>query len=61
MEVVIPVELEVTSAQMKCVQDQENDMLVRTELDLLDERRERAHVRNACFQAEVTRSYNMKV
>lgn len=34
---------------------------MRTKLDLLDEKRERAQVRNVCYQAKVTRTYNKKV
>ncbi|GKV48228.1 hypothetical protein SLEP1_g55054 [Rubroshorea leprosula] len=60
-EAVIPVEVGLPSARSDCHDDQINRQLLRENLDLVEEAREMARIRNMTHQGSVARFYNKRV
>nr|XP_011471072.1 PREDICTED: uncharacterized protein LOC105353517 [Fragaria vesca subsp. vesca] len=60
-EAVIPVEMEVPSERITAYDPTTNAAGLRLNMDLLEERRDRAHLRNVNYKQKVARHYNMKV
>jgi len=60
-EVVIPVEMEVSSHRVTYYDPKSNAILLAESLDLLDEKREEADLRAAAYRSRVARLYNAKV
>ncbi|PON72884.1 hypothetical protein PanWU01x14_063530, partial [Parasponia andersonii] len=57
----IPVEIGAGSLWRSIYEQKQNDVLLRVELDLLEERREQSQLRIASYQWRTTRYYNSKV
>ena len=60
-EAVIPVEMEVPSDRVQLFDRETNDEGIRLNMDLLEERRERAHLRNINKKQKVAKHYNSRV
>ncbi|GKV04724.1 hypothetical protein SLEP1_g16838 [Rubroshorea leprosula] len=60
-EVVIPVEVGLPSARSDCHDDHNNGQLLRENLDLVEEVRELARIRNMAHQSRVAKFYNKRV
>ena len=60
-ESAIPTEVHVKTTISNILTPKENDELMYLSLDLLDEKREAARLRNASYQIKVAKSYNKKV
>ncbi|XP_077249160.1 uncharacterized protein LOC143888601 [Tasmannia lanceolata] len=58
VEAVIPVELEIPSPRIEAYDELANPELLRNSLDLVEERREKARIKNASYQQRVARYYN---
>lgn len=61
MEFVVPTEVHVRTTVSRPISQEENDELMTLSLDLLDEKRETARLRNASYQQKVAMSYNKRV
>ncbi|XP_073057191.1 uncharacterized protein [Primulina eburnea] len=59
-EAVIPVEIGQTSSRVESYQD-DNDQIRAMELDLIEEKRERAFIRMDAYRSRIMKSYNKKV
>ena len=60
-EAVIPAEIEVPTLRLEAYDERTNEGELRTNLDLLDEVRDLAHIRTAAYQQKVARYYNARV
>ncbi|CAA7047599.1 unnamed protein product, partial [Microthlaspi erraticum] len=61
MEAVVPSEVTVKTIRTEHLQYQENEELMKLDLDLLDEKRETARIQNWCYQQDIARRYNKNV
>ena len=57
----IPVEIGASSLRRSTYEQDQNNVLMRVELDLLEERREQSQLRVASYQQRTARYYNSKV
>ncbi|GKV36705.1 hypothetical protein SLEP1_g44805 [Rubroshorea leprosula] len=60
-EAVIPVEVGLPSDRSDCHDDQNNEQLLRENLDLVEEIREMSRIRNMAYQSRVAKFYNKRV
>ena len=60
-EVVVPVEVRLTTLRTSTYDDQQNEEQLRLNLDLIDEVRETAEARMKRYQEKMTQHYNLKV
>ena len=60
-EAIIPTEMHVRTTVSGSTSQEENDELMTLSLDLLDEKREAARLRNWSYQQDVSRTYTKKV
>ncbi|GKV52424.1 hypothetical protein SLEP1_g59006, partial [Rubroshorea leprosula] len=60
-EAVIPVEVGLPSDRSDCHDDQNNEQLLRENLDFVEEIREMSRIRNMAHQSRVTKFYNKRV
>ena len=60
-EAIIPTQMHVRTTASGSTSQEDNDELLALSLDLLDERREAARLRNWSYQQDVARTYNKKV
>ena len=60
-EAIIPTEMHVKTTVLGTTSQEENHELMSRSLDLLDEKREAARLRNWSYQQEVAKTYNKKV
>ncbi|KAL0713232.1 hypothetical protein Bca4012_020210 [Brassica carinata] len=61
MESVVPTEVHVKTTVSGPILQEENNELLTLNLDLLDEKREAARIRNTSYQQKIARTYNKKV
>ena len=61
MEAVIPIEVSIPSARVRHVTEENNETTLRAELDLVEERRRNAELKQAAYKAMVERHYNKRV
>ena len=61
IEIVIPMEIDLLSDRVRNFYEATNSDRLRTDLDLLDEVREQAHVRMATYKQRIVRYYNIWV
>ena len=61
IEAVISIMIEAPSTWVKNYDEQTNSKRLRTDLDLLEEAQERAHIRMVTYQYKVARYYNSRV
>ena len=61
IEAIIPTEMHVKTTMSGTTSQEENHELMSLSLDLLDEKREAARLRNLSYQQEVAKTYNKKV
>ena len=59
-EVIIPMEMQVRTTVLGPTSQEENNKMMTLRLDLLDEKREAARLRNWSYQQDVARTYNKK-
>ncbi|PON77224.1 hypothetical protein PanWU01x14_028430 [Parasponia andersonii] len=59
-EAMVPVEIGVSSLRRSTYEQDQNNTLMRIELDLLEERREQSQLQIASYQQRTTRYYNSK-
>ncbi|XP_009123662.2 uncharacterized protein LOC103848524 [Brassica rapa] len=60
-EAIIPIEMHVKTTISGTTSQEENHELMSLSLDLLDEKREAARLRNQAYQQEVAKTYNKKL
>ena len=60
-EAVIPLEVGIPGIRTRGVENGTNDILLARDLDLLEERREKAAIQLAVYQQQLARAYNKKV
>ncbi|CAL8167598.1 unnamed protein product [Prunus armeniaca] len=60
-EAVVPVEIGMATHRVEVFQAEANDNQMNFNLDLVDERRDHAQLRNASYQQRVARYYNSRV
>ena len=60
-EAVIPLEVGIPGIRTQGVENGNNDVLLARDLDLLEERREKAAIQLAAYQQQLARAYNKKV
>ena len=60
-EAIIPTEMHVRITVSRSTSQEENNELMALSLELLDEKREAARLRNWSYQQDVARTYNKKV
>lgn len=60
-EAVVPVEIGMTTFRLEAYKPEENDAQMTLNLDLLEERRDEANIKNAAYQQRVARYYNARV
>ena len=60
-EAIVPTEMHVRTTVSGSTSQQENNELIALSLDLIDEKREAARLRNLSYQQDVARRYNKKV
>ena len=60
-EAIIPTEMHVRTTVSGTISQEENHELISLSLELLDEKREAARLRNSTYQQEVAKTYNKKV
>ena len=61
LEAVVPVEIMIPSTRIQCYNEEENEETIRDELDLLEERRTIADLRNQNDKLKIQRYFNKKV
>lgn len=60
-EALIPLEIGIPGIKTQGVENGMNDILLARDLDLLEERREKAAIQLAAYQQQLARAYNKKV
>ncbi|XP_077232278.1 uncharacterized protein LOC143868119 [Tasmannia lanceolata] len=61
VEAIITVEIAIPSPRVECCNEDTNDELMRSSLDLVEETREKARIRVAAYQQRVDRYYNHRM
>nr|XP_043625790.1 uncharacterized protein LOC122597237 [Erigeron canadensis] len=60
-EAVLPAEIQVSTCRMANITEEDNDTEMRLKLDLLEERREIASIREATYKQRIEKYYNKRV